>query len=425
MSSVSYQHKVALDAALTKVLKSNFDAESKICFTTLLKLLDNVLKQPDNAKVRSIRLSNKAIHTKIVQCQGVDVLLACGFEEEQQHKIMETQGESMLVLAPEKEETTLLVQARRMIQLSLVEKLNVASDDIPAIPTPGSRNEPFSGGAEFNVYEGRRYDGKSASVGTSLNAPDGWKSQTEKQVALLQQKQQRIEDQFRKKAGREIDRQWSVTSPTDQPLQVQASAVSTAAQASDTALLAKHAQKQAMERQAAENRGFTTKAMRDLEQLKKKKVYSHAVLAVRFPDGYTIRGNFWPSETISTVIQHLRSDALIADTADFDLYVTPPRTLLTPSKSLQDLGLAPAAKVHVSWKTAVPRDQSPGWYINRSILSKNNGSGTALPESVSLDKDERIQEKSKSTGATSGPSTKRKKTKAEKEADLLKRMMGK
>lgn len=423
MSSSNQSFETTLNQALTNVLNSNFDAESKVCLVTILKLLDNLLKQPDNPKVRTIRLSNKTIQSKIVRCNGVPVLLACGFEEKEQQRIMENQSESILTLPLENEDISTLVKARRMINFYLTDRLNVSADELPAMPTPMSRNAPGNN-PDFNIYEGHRYDGKSAAVGTSLNPPSGWKSQTEKQIDILQEKQERIENQFRKKAGGEIQRQWIATSPSSRGMATASNRLvnDSAAQPSDSALLARHAQKQAQERQAAENRGFTTKAMRDLEQLKKKKVYSHTVLAISFPDGYIVKGNFWPREKVSAVIQSLLSDVLVEGAMDFDLYITPPRTKLEPSKTLEELNLIPAAKIHVSWKAPMPQREE-GWYIVKA-LTANDGAKKSLPEAVSLETDEKTKDGSISRAGKSLVSSKPKKSKADKEADLLKKMMG-
>ncbi len=48
----------------------------------LLKLLDNVIREPQNNKYRSIRLENKVIKEKLLGLNGIRELLAgIGFEE--------------------------------------------------------------------------------------------------------------------------------------------------------------------------------------------------------------------------------------------------------------------------------------------------------------------------------------------------------
>jgi PUB domain len=48
----------ALDDAMKMLLTENTDASASACIVTLMKLLDNVLHTPLDAKVRSIRLQN-------------------------------------------------------------------------------------------------------------------------------------------------------------------------------------------------------------------------------------------------------------------------------------------------------------------------------------------------------------------------------
>ena len=58
--------KAKIDGSITQLLQSNFDQDSKIVIITILKILDNILQQPYNGKVRKIRLQNKAFHKKVV-----------------------------------------------------------------------------------------------------------------------------------------------------------------------------------------------------------------------------------------------------------------------------------------------------------------------------------------------------------------------
>jgi len=54
----------------------------------LLKLLDNVIREPQNGKYRAIRLENKVIKEKLLCLTGIRELLAgIGFEEVCSHKI--------------------------------------------------------------------------------------------------------------------------------------------------------------------------------------------------------------------------------------------------------------------------------------------------------------------------------------------------
>lgn len=72
----------AQKAALSELLAdaSNRDA-ARVCLSTLLKLVGNVLANPSEPKYRSVKADNKAIKEKIIGCAGGKaMLLAAGFE---------------------------------------------------------------------------------------------------------------------------------------------------------------------------------------------------------------------------------------------------------------------------------------------------------------------------------------------------------
>merc|ERR1712224_1094942 len=48
----------------------------------------------------------------------------------------------------------------------------------------------------FDVYSGRRFDGQSASIGTNLGPPPGWKSKTESDLDALKRREKQITKQL-------------------------------------------------------------------------------------------------------------------------------------------------------------------------------------------------------------------------------------
>jgi hypothetical protein len=231
----------------------------------------------------------------------------------------------------------------------------------------------------------------------------------------------------------------------------------------DKQLLAKHFQNQFAKQKIMQTQGFTTKAMRDLNKIKKSKIYSHTQLAITFPDGIIIKANFLTTEKLSNVINGLEHDVLFnTDTIvlpKFELYQSPPRTVLNSSLSLKKLDLVPAAKIYLSWKspglTKIPASTlGAGWYIRPELLlllpmngdgdAKNTAAATtmmmmtgpAMPISVSvLDGGNTKSAMNNAMGAANAslnnndgnddnPKKRVKKTKAEKEAELMKRMLG-
>eukprot|EP00927_Polykrikos_kofoidii_P065744 TRINITY_DN6145_c0_g1_i1.p1 TRINITY_DN6145_c0_g1~~TRINITY_DN6145_c0_g1_i1.p1 ORF type:complete len:207 (-),score=47.36 TRINITY_DN6145_c0_g1_i1:71-607(-) len=58
-------------------------AAYETCYGVLNKLLENVVKNPDEPKFRSIRKANAAIKAKVLDCPGgAELLLAAGFLDE-------------------------------------------------------------------------------------------------------------------------------------------------------------------------------------------------------------------------------------------------------------------------------------------------------------------------------------------------------
>jgi hypothetical protein len=216
--------KASIDQAISKILQSNFDADSKVCFQTLIKLIDNLLQHPNShPKMRSIRLQNAAIDTKVVQKGGVDLLLACGFVRQTPSPASEgllstdkvAAVEEYLVLSETAEDTETLVTARKMLTHVALHQLHIPPNDLPKFfpPKPKLKHAPPpSAESNFNVYQGQRYDGQSASVGTNLGPPAHWKSSTATKLEVLQKQQEKLERKLQKQ---QTDRQWVASRPND------------------------------------------------------------------------------------------------------------------------------------------------------------------------------------------------------------------
>jgi len=436
-SSINSSRKPQLEASLSKLLNNNFDADSLTCIQTCLKVVDNILQKPGNDKVRSIRYQNQAMQNKIISKQGgVDILYSCGFilQEQQQLLAQPGQGESFLVLHDQNEDTDWLVHVRHTLSQVAIHQLKCKPDMLPKFQPPQPKASPVVGnngtfGQGFNVYQGSRFDGQSAAVGQSLGAPKGWKSATETQLESLEKKQA----QLARKHQIEIkERNWVALRPgeimnTTPSVAAAVQQQSTTSSREDSALIAGHIQKQQKRVQEEANRGFTTKAMRDLEKIKKQKVYSHTLLAISFPDGCTCKGQFLPAETVNAVMESIRLDVLTEafQSEAFELYITPPRTKLLPHQTLAELDLVPAAKIFVSWKSPA-KFKGTLAYINASLFQQSSSSGPSMAAGVSVvAEEESLKPKANATGKATGPAVKKKKSKAERQAEMLKRMMGK
>merc|ERR1712150_204367 len=161
--------------------------------------------------------------------------------------------------------------------------------------------------------------------------------------------------------------------------------------------------------------------MGDLERMKKAKGYSHAQIRVNFSDGTNLHAKFLPTEKVSSIRSVIQSAfrPSLAQSLRFDLYVAPPRRLLDDAKTLEEEGLAPASKIHVSWKAGT----SPaGGYLRDELFAVGNAAASAFPDAKPIVKEPRALAKSKGNNNTgngngdSGPS---------KEDLMMQRMLGK
>jgi hypothetical protein len=453
-NSSNHRTKSGLDNALKTLLNNNFDAVTQACIVTLMKILDNILQKPGNDKIRSIRMRNPAFWNKVGERKGgVEYLLACGFELQTPPPALLSAApsssasgtdEEFLVLLPPKEDTTHLIVARHMLLTCATHELHMRAEQLPKYtPPPPAQAVNRTGNAPspaaFDPYKGQRYDATGANQGPDAN----YVSITEQSLQKLQSKQEQLEQRMQQQLQ---DRNLVAHLPGSNNSSLAALAAASAdesssASKSDASLLASLYSKQAAERAQKQEGGFTTKSMRDLQKIKKQKVYSHVVLIVQFFDGSSLTGKFLPKETIGTVKQVVSECLLTATTttsiADyhlklkFDLYVTPPRRILSDTATLESEGLVPAAKIFVSFQTPpLPStNTTPGHFLKPHLFS-SSGAGAAdgssaaasFPQSrpvVPDPKDATMTDAKPAAAAAAKP-----KKKESKEEALLKRMMG-
>lgn len=436
----------AMEEALTQIFHSSFDADSKVCLVTLMKVLDNVLHKPGDDRVRSIKLSNAAFANKVANRPGgISFLLACGFTHQQPAApLLSTAPTStlddVLVLLPADEKQSRLLTARRLLKQRAIQDLNMNEEELPAYREPPklalttSFGQPTSSAASsnngntFNPYVGHRYDAQSAAVGANLGPDANYVSPTDQQLRVLQQKQAKLE----KAAAKQFTaREWKAWAPGE-TVRWNSEMATTAdtndstttgvvGGKSDASLLAQRAQALEAARQEREQGGFTTAAMREVAKLKNKKVYSHVQLTITFSDQMRVTGKYLPKETIGKVLQSLKEDCLLESSRELDLYVAPPRRLLPLSSTLEKEGLVPAAKIFVSWK--VGSAPSPGEaYLQPSLFdAAASGEAPSFPAAQLIAQAPAAADKRTATTAAPKP----KKKKESREEMMLKRMMGK
>mmetsp|Transcript_14460 Transcript_14460/g.21899 ORF Transcript_14460/g.21899 Transcript_14460/m.21899 type:complete len:811 (+) Transcript_14460:1-2433(+) len=510
---------LSINEAIQNILSSNFDSSSTEYFKTVLKILDNILSTPtptndtDNAasstatttslskniKVRTLRLTNATVQKKIIEKKhGLDLLLyvigfeyqlpmssslsndntSIGFDFDRSSNSNTTTNNNTtsvsetIVLLPRNENKTQIQSVRDAITRVLVEQLNVPMGEIPVAPSvlqqQRQQQQPVKASSvPFDPFKAHSFNTQSAASGV----PDPnsiipgkrkeEKSTTERQLEILQEKQKNLEQTMQSKLR---DRNIVAVMPgivqgpiVTLPSSSESDFTSTTTTRGDSSLIALQMKRREEERKKREEGGFTTKAMRDLEKMKKQKVYSHVQLRVYFPDGCRLECKFLPSESIA-VVKNVISSSFVpmsslllpsSSELQFDLYVSPPRRILVDKNTLTEEGLVPAAKIHVSWKDghSPPMGNRPGAYLQPHLFAaasiqlqqgigalgagrSSAGNGSSFPESKPLTEtedsdDKKMKASGRSDNGSGNSAAGTKDTLASREEELIRRMMGK
>ena len=125
---------------------------------------------------------------------------------------------------------------------------------------------------------------------------------------------------------------------------------------------------------AKQKESFSTKAMRDLELLRRTRVFTRTLVRVQLPDRSLLQAVFSPQEPLAAVAAELRA-ALAPDAQrPFFLYTTPPMTRLPDERAtLRELGLLPAALVYMGWLDADGAPQGPAPLLLPHLLEAGAG----------------------------------------------------
>ena len=71
-----------MDTSIVSMLADNSDSVMNDAKDILVKLLGNVLNDPNNTKYRAVKLTNKTIQEKLLPAAGAfEILFSVGFEE--------------------------------------------------------------------------------------------------------------------------------------------------------------------------------------------------------------------------------------------------------------------------------------------------------------------------------------------------------
>jgi PUB domain len=376
--------EAAMAAAMEEVMARNFDAVTKTCFVTILKLLDNIIQKPNHPVYGCINLTNTSVQNKIGNVHGgINVLLACGFVRMASSSSSSSPEKLILPLLVESDDDEQKRRRRKKILLDrvivgrhllakrLVQDLHCRPDELPQFrpPPPDAtisqpQQPPIGASSVFNPYQGQRFDALSAAVGHNLGPDGNYKSRTEAEVARLERQRQTLQAKSKQKGP--MPRNWHATRPGDSTTIMMMEAQSgggdttrggvgssavVGSSSSDMGLLAARAMQQNAHANSLEQQGFTTKAMRQLQKLQTAVVYDYTILRLAFPDGTVVRGQFDPDEQLSRVHQIFAMECLVDSSVLFDICdVAPPRAVLSYDSTLEQAKLVPAAKVTIRWR---------------------------------------------------------------------------
>ena len=273
--------------------------------------MDNILAQPHNPKVRTVKMSNAVLKRKIGAAKGGwDILVSLGFDYQPSQPLQgmgatigmsslssssstsslqtKSHDNGVLTLRPERENGSELESARMYMVQMLTQELGLLPQNLPSPPTPkttpaalrrhtsstsSTRSTSHSSTSSFDPFKTSSYNTQSAAVGANANsiAPDGKRSlsTTERQLQVLKQKQAQMEE--RNKALLGDNRSMVAFRPGETSTGSLGSSSGGGGGAmggregkGDASLLAGMMKRKEEERRKKEEGGFTTKAMRKL-----------------------------------------------------------------------------------------------------------------------------------------------------------------
>ena len=269
------QQKPTPHSTWQAVLSSNFDTASKSCMLTLLKIIDNILSRPD-PKVRSIRYANTNFQNKVASCNGaVNFMYCLGFVANYP-AFGNSEPESLELKHEDRE---ILLNGRDVLMHSALKDFGMEKEELPKLPimtvAVKATQTAIAGSARssnstqgFNIYKGHSIN----VTAQQMNAPDPYAnkslSTTERTLQTLTDKKKRMESKFQNV----MDRCLVAYLPGDGPTTSASNMTSSGEGKGDSSLVAARMKRMEEERKKREEGGFTTKAMRDLERMKKAKV---------------------------------------------------------------------------------------------------------------------------------------------------------
>ena len=391
--------KIMFSNAVQRLRAGAFDEDSRNAIVFLMKVIRKAALSPPGHKRRTMRLNNEILQWRLGRLAGgLDILAAIGF-------VGQDDGISITLVHPHTVNHSDIVQCYNELNRH-AQDLGIPRNEVPQMISIMDLDRVFSStssissssssstmsSSSFSFPGSKSNHNPSPPVSTfnpfqvSINRvepqPRGSAiSETEQQVEKLKQKRNMIlkahgsakplTDSERNvhiiEPGTPFNRRRPQTTTTSNSKR-------SSSHLSEQQLIGLVA-KQRMAK-AKQKERMTTKAMRDLEAMKKEKLYAETLLRLQFPSRLIVEGIFRPQETIETVCNVLKRIVLseACQNSTFYLFTSPPKTILDSKKTLAQVGCCPAALIYIGWSNGtapVSKDQ-----LCRESMKGSGGSGS-------------------------------------------------
>lgn len=310
-----------------------FEEDAQVVVRTLLKAVSNIVRYPGEPRYRSLRVQNASV-VKITELyeNSLEFLVLLGFKLE---------GDRISLLRSNASDLHIGLTVLKEAALSV----GISQDEVNTI----------TGELSISAETFDPYASMVVNIGAATK-PLGGNSKMEDEVQRLEEKREAI-----MKAAGIPDRRLRVFEPKTSSeakrfsLKKRASLAPVKLTTSNDSAVVKEAVKSKLEAQRRSQK-FSTKAMRDLEKLKRSKVFTQTVIRVQFPDRTILEARFSPTETMHDVLAHVNKCLKEPKVTPVVLYQTPPYRVLDLNTTLDKLGLKPAALIHAAWEKDAPEN---------------------------------------------------------------------
>lgn len=297
----------------------------------LRPFLHTQLNDPDNDIKRSLNYLSPVFQERIGSVEsGIEICSQLGFEP------VELEGKSKLVMKREAFNENVLREV-----LQILAEMTVQKSPVEVAPSTES------------------FDPTKSLVMKSIDYPSVQES-IEKQVQLLQQKQQLFETQIpeRNVCVMRAEKGFNPRNFGDATYQNMMQDIDQDSTRGDEGLIQEVMKRKQQQRE--NDMQFKTKAKRELESLKKQRMYKRTTIRVYLPDHTVIQAYFAPRETVRDVMDVVQSVLTPQYRAlPFYLFNAPPKKMfvwvfvmsrLDPATVLRSEKMVPAAMVYLGWQ---------------------------------------------------------------------------